>query len=415
MLRTPKAAVVLILGLTLCPFLPSVALGDEGFVALYPELKTLPAPAGLKEGLRITYYSSIANMAGGGDYFWRDDKGEWVGQNKEDKDKLYGHGDQGGQGGHGYTLVDVAALGEKAVLQITSLGLDPTSGAVIPIATQGVVGLPSSTAEYWINPKVLKDPKEMATPEVKIVKMPYKIGDRSFQSIRFQRTQGTSRQVWVFDLETGVLLHTNSCIQTQEAKFSWAGTRTTLSQSTLRDIRQLNLPWAAGEVPDWVANVKTLKYEGGYTMSQTGVGQMTLPLAAELAVTDRGKNWLRYRQTTTISSQNGVPPTVTEETRISGIAQIGGLWLPPGSIKDLAVGTVIDKDPVTGFQVSVTANAAGADGTRVVVFTETGEVYSMEWHYNGVSGMLMRIKRTEKTLIGQNVLDANLGGVNAAK
>ena len=78
--------------------------------------------------------------------------------------------------------------------------------------------------------------------------------------------------------------------------------------------------------------------------------------------------------------------------RISGIAQVGGLWIPPMGFTRLRQGQTIDTAPVTGAKITV-----AAVDDAFVTFREQAAGYSADYWYNRTSGALSHVRFVDKT------------------
>ncbi len=87
-----------------------------------------------------------------------------------------------------------------------------------------------------------------------------------------------------------------------------------------------------------------------------------------------------------------MPPIVNQYDLIAGIGQIGGLWVPPGAGRGLAVGTVLDRDPLLNTTTTITQSAG-----NVLAITETGGAHTTEWTYDTNSGILQAIRQELRT------------------
>jgi len=382
-----------------CALLPAVKAAGQGVdlpSILLPQAKTLPAPDWLKEGVRLTYYSACATIAGSTDCYWRDEKGDWVGRNKEDMGLKYSHGEAPRASGHGYTQIDVVALGDKVVLSTRSLGF--FNGAVTQLATVAYVALPGAGGEWWVNPKALQGIQPQNTKELVILPMPYKIGDKAYNTVRFQSYSKNGESGYNYDVATGILVHSHYSASSREKAFTWSGDTTSLGQNAFLGVRQLQIPWANAAPPAWIATVKHFQYEGTTTTTVAGAGSYSFPGSVAIDVTDRGKNWLLFTATSQTPGPAGLPATTNSCVLASGSAQIGALWLPPAAIPGLAVGMTIDKDPFAGSEIRVTFNGTLPNGAKAVVMKEDSAGYSNEWTYDAVSGVLQAIRQENKAL-----------------
>ncbi|MHB0939860.1 MAG: hypothetical protein ACYDCO_25810 [Armatimonadota bacterium] len=350
------------------------------FIELLPALKTLPAPPGAVEGLRLMYYSAAASVPGVHHSYKLDPDGNWV----DEKGNRYTQHDEPSESGHGYTQVDVVALGAReAVLNVTSWGLQPNGmvQAVIPISGASCVSdTPAAGGDYWLHPKALAKAPALSGRGVTIVNMPYNIGETTFQAVRFQYEKPDSRTVYVFDRETGVLLHSNSMVKNR--------IRTMLTQNTLVNLRQVHWPWAKAARPDWLAALHGLQGSGNLYVSIPGTPSMPMPMQATMEVLARGDRWVRYRQSAG-TAVPGMPSAPEVRVLASGPAQLGGLFLPPAGLAGLKDGQVLDEDPTTGTTTRVVSTGMPVDGRTAVVITEQGGAHSMSYAYDKATGMLV--------------------------
>jgi len=405
---TRLTRVLMVVGLILGPGAKAVGQGLDLPSILLPQAKTLPAPDWLKAGVRLTYYSACATVAGSPDCYWRDDRGDWVGRNKEDMGLKYSHGDAPRASGHGFTQIDVIALGDKVVLSTRSLGI--FNGTLHPLGTVAHVGAPGAGGEWWVNPKSLKDVQPKNTKELVILPMPYKIGDKAYDTIRFQGYSPNGENGWNYDLSTGILVHSHFSATSRAKAFTWGGDTTTLGQNTFLGVRQLQIPWANVAPPTWIATVKGFQYEGTQGVNLPGVGSSAFPLRAAVQVTDRGKNWLLGTLTSELAGAAGLPATASSSTLASGPAQIGGLWVPPAAIPGLAAGMTLDKDAFAGSETKVTFHGTLPNGAKAVVIKEESPGYATEWTYDAASGVLQAVRQEDKSL--NTVIQLRLTQVN---
>ena len=368
------------------------ALADENFfVTLLPELRDMPAPTWVAQGSRLTYYASAASVANSYHRYVEDEEGNWVDPTTGDH---YRREDIETAAGHGYTQVDVVALNDSiAALSIRAFGLSDLAldSSVTTLTWGGAVGIPGAGSDYWLHPDVLAQIDEVVTDDLKIVRMPYSIGDTQFSSIWLQSISDLGNYTWVYDLDSGVLLHTAGATQGPPitgpvAQGEGRDGSTFLTQSTLVNMRQPALPWATAAAPAWVDSVNHVEYDSTVTVDVTG---SPIYLAAGLTVDRRtsGTDWARYLFSRTLYSD--VAPSVTEYMeRVDGAAQVGGLWISPDALDQLSAGQELDFDPVTQASVSVSAVDATDSGFTVTIH-ESGAGEVSDLVYDGQSGLLV--------------------------
>ena len=103
-----KLALTVALGLSAMPG----ARAGSSLAELLPQLKTMGAPAWLKPGARLSFYSASATVGGSFQYFVPDEKGGWVtkdGQYWDQKDHV-------GTSGEGLIQLDAAVVGAERAL-----------------------------------------------------------------------------------------------------------------------------------------------------------------------------------------------------------------------------------------------------------------------------------------------------------
>ncbi|MCU0274124.1 MAG: hypothetical protein MUE34_12910 [Acidimicrobiales bacterium] len=382
---------------------PEAALADPNlFVDQLPALRTAGAPDWVSEGTRITYYAVAASTPNSYHQYVEDEFGEWIDPATGER---YTQEDIPGAAGHGYNQVTVASLTDAvAALSVRAFGLSDLSldSPVVTLTWSGAIGIPGAGADYWLHPDVLATVEEVVSPSLKILRMPYTIDGREFSSLWIQSLGDDANLTWVYDLDSGILLHTASAttgppIAGPVAAGEGREGNTFLTQSTLVDVRDLDLPWADGTAPSWVGTTSRLQYEGFSTVSV--LGDPSVMLGSSLAVERRssGTDWVRYRMARTTSST--VSPSVTEYLeRVEGSAMVGALFLPVEELAGLVPGQVLDQDPVTGAVVSV-VSVEPITGSFVVTIREEGPGEVSEVVYDGRSGVASTIV-TENLLLG---------------
>lgn len=374
---------------------PDAALVDPNlFVDLLPDLATAPAPDWVHQGTRLSYYAAAASVPGSYHEYVEDEDGAWVDPTTGDR---YREVDIPGAAGHGFNQVTVTALTRTvAVLSVRAYGLTDLAldSSVSTLGWGGAVGLPGAGADYWMHPAVLATVEETVTAELKVLRMPYTVGTTTYDTLWVQSIGAAGNITWVYDLATGMLVHTASATAGPPITGpvpAGAGTEgsTFLTQSTLVDVRQTTLPWAAEAPPAWLGTVDRIDYTGTVT-----VGALDAPTAvidAWLTVDrlDSGSVWGRYRFSQTLATD--VTPSVTQAIeRIDGPAQVGAIWVPPAGLAALVAGQVLDEDPVTSTTVAV----EWTDGVTVTI-DERGPREIAVLDYDVASGLLIGSTTTD--------------------
>lgn len=374
---------------------------ENPLFSIFPQIRDMPAPSWLREGMRLTYYSSAASIPEGRHLYFEDETGTWV----DGQGNRYRQEETTGTGGHGFTQVDVTAIERNSVaLSIRSLGMtgSGTQGSLSLLGFDAYTGPSGAGADWWISPQFLATIEERNEQGLRILRMPYRLGHSTYRAIRFQAENQQGRHIWVYDLDSGILLHGGGAVSGRiSGAFSQElhpGTSDMLSQSTLVNVRQITLPWMRSAPPFWPASLRSLRYEGTTTVYVPGSPAFPLPVALVAQVVGGGERWLQFRATDVLPSAPGLPPSERYSSRISGIAQATGFWLPPNGIGALRAGEQLDADPVTGISTSVGFCGTGQDGHPMVVITESCSGYSLECAYNAQNGLLSGFRLQDGTL-----------------
>jgi len=194
-------------------------------------------------------------------------------------------------------------------------------------------------------------------------------------------------------VETGILLNKSFAGTGTGSGVTWHGTSPHVShfqQFQLLEFRQLELPWSQGLLSPASLNTKILQYDGYFAYT-------TLPSARAgrqlfYQTKSSSPRWLSLKQITVTQGYEAFP---VEKNVVSGIAQIGGAFIPPLALTVLTEGQLIDYDPVTGVQVTVIFNGTSTEGYRLLGIQEAGRDFSADYYYNQ-DGILVGIQNLSK-------------------
>jgi hypothetical protein len=370
------------------------AAADNPLLLAWPQLRGYPAPFWLKEGVKITYYSSAASVPDTRYLYYRDDAGGWI----DTRGNRYRREETSGSGGHGYTEVTIAGVDSHGVaLDVRSLGITDASGPLRPIASVADVGLPGAAGDWWIHPDFLATIRDGEAEGVRILRMPYAVRGVTYKAIRLQYDRGDAKSAWVYDLATGILLYAGSAssgaLSGAFTKELGKGTQGILSQSTFAGFRELRVPWRNDPPPPWIATLRTAAFEGSQAVILPGSPVFPFAMRSDLRVTARGDRWIRYRTNDTIASVPGLPPRTSETDRVSGVGQFCGLWAPPAGLARLRAGEVLDTDPITGSRIVVAASDASS-----VTLREQGSGYTFDIRYDRATGAMTNVRLDDRTI-----------------
>jgi hypothetical protein len=385
-------------GVTPGPSAPPVqTVGDQGPSGLaLPKLAGVAAPAWAKVGLRLTYKVDTATIAGMGANWKEDPDGIW----KTEDGRRWSPGEKGGVAAQGYLQVDVIAMPTGAAVAYASFYLVPKAGATPTLSfSYPVIGQAANAGGLWVNPAELKKAKIVDKGDLKVIRMPYTIGGQARPAVWIESNVEQSRLVYVYDEESGVLLHDATAVEGKESpvmgKNEVSNTpSTTLSSGTLVAQRVVVYPWAGEDATSWSASPEPMTYKG--TTSVPTAGGAPLVLGQELAVTPQGSGpgWIRY--SCMLKTVNPLtPPTSSPSETISGLGQFGGAWLPPAALGRLTKGQQLDRDPVT--QVTVSVSSVTSD--RVMI-SATSPTQTLRWGYDKRTGKMVVIERDDQGPFG---------------
>lgn len=329
----------------------TIPSGDAArFVQLFPELTELPAPAWLAEGVRFTYAVQSANVNAATET----------------------------AAGSGYLQHTVIAVDAKSVAVMSQFYLETMDGALTPTPSLPSLALPA-VGDIWLSPVVLVNAEQVANDELVVVRHRRQDGAGKFhQTVRFQSTTEKMEEVWEFDEATGVLIFFRM-------RYGDAEEPTQLAQALLVNQRQLRLPWQGSRTPTWVKVGSKYHYTGNFTSVLDDGTTTTLPYNLTAAITQRAQRWSIAHLA---AFSNGV--SAGEQVAISGVGQLfGGLWLPAAALRTKPSRTLLDRDPVTGAEITWQRGEA-----RTVVLTEQGNAFATVMLYDGKSGMLLAYQQT---------------------
>lgn len=335
------------------------------FLTLFPALKQSPAPSWLKEGHRATYYVQGANIP-------------------QD-------GDEDGTGGAGYAQYDVVALDKNNVVSSLKLYSDQGNSIVTPLLNSAIFGVPGA-GDYWLHASALENAEDVANDELTVVHMPTTIAGEEYQAVRFQYETGGATYVWVFDAESGLLLFYRHEIGGEGAAHKQ------LADMTLVGARQLKLPWKGRSIPDWAERGLTTRYDGVSTVVIPGTDDVQFATSVETEIARAQPRWTSYKAAAYTAGQfTGV------SERVTGVAQLfDAFWLPATALSARVRRPLLDRDPITGAEVTYARTA------DVIALTETGDAYYTILHYDARTGQLIAMRQESQNGFVTNVVELEL-------
>lgn len=337
-----------------------------------PELNSAPTPVSVTEGLRLSYLVSVATVA----ETYVNTFLENAGANADPE--------LPSPSGGGITQVDVVGTTD----QWTALRVQPWlfhnfTGPLVPIfGSDECLISRAGGGDWYAHPSVLALVQPTVQERLKIVRLPLRLGNRTFDALRVQAESEAGTQVVCYDLQTGFLIYKAGAVDGPQGA--------TLSQAIFTGSRIISVPWRHSSLPTWCATLPRLQYEGTYTSVAPGPFPFSLPLSADIQITARASQWFTYDQTTTLGSLEGLPPTVATKTLVSGIPQLAGLCLPSPIPSELTAGRRLDIDEITGATTEVSYVGELRSGRPgIVIRTSVGEVAWAESAYDRDTGIAL--------------------------
>lgn len=363
--------------------------------ALVPGALAYGPPPIVHTGTRLVYFGMTASIPGSRSELVLDPQGRWVDEATGEK---WGEQEIPGASGAGFTVLRVGYL-DAQVAQLTSrlYVWDPLSHQSSYSMAWGLVSHAGCMADYWVHPTALASLADMDLPGVRILRMPYRLGEHAFDAIRIQTTTASGFDAYVFDLATGLMIFhgaraTGAPVVTPPVggQAGVGAGSTQLVSTWIVDVEDAPVPWQAHPVPDWVARVQRLTYAGTMTTVTAGT-PFQLPIDHEVTIDARGRDWLHGRTVSRMGSIQGMPPSVQTSVDSSGPATIGGLWIAPDALAQLRPGQPIERVAAVGIETSVSDTAGGR-----IVISEQGPLHRVDYAYDLATGVLDAVNITQQ-------------------
>jgi hypothetical protein len=386
---------------------------------LYPELKTAPAPTWVKPSLRLTWYSAAASIPGA--YIGslvEDEHGQW----QDPNGRSFRTEQAASASGHGYSQLDVAALHDDvAAVEFKMLMITDVQGPVRLATSSGSLTTPGACGDWWVNPLVLNKQMEAlgnGGPGVRVVRTTYQAGGKTYNAVWTNTKTDNGSISYVVDTETGLVLHIGTAAYSASSPVRFDGVsqnvggRTDLGQTTFLGMRQLQVPWSGADLPQSIANVRRLRYEGTYTTTVPSAGSISWPYAVNINVTGRGRDFLQLQKATTIQYGNGAPPQESTADAVSGSGQFTPLAIPPEHLARLRQGQELDRDPITKIALTVSFIGRDQRGNDIVALVETAGqgTQRTDYMYERTSGLLLGMSVTDPGVAGTIQVQVSLRG-----
>jgi hypothetical protein len=349
-----------------------------------------PAPDIVKPGLRLTYYLMTGSVSGSVNGWILDEDGDWV-------DKRTGRRyatERKGQASHGLIQPTVVGGdgGYVALSQPFYLFNGEDTTPIYRISLDDLVTADSG-GDLWMHPRrqgqmIQAHPwgAQNAPGGIMARAVPWRDeAGRAYQATQVVVWGEASRMTSVFDQASGLLLYLSRL--TREPPLLRDPQQTlpdSVSYATFlrfRSARQISTPWLGKPVPASLRTARVLSYQGSYTVQGQGIIPTPLAVQARLQLNRRGGDWILLGGRTVMQGV-GLP---TDFKSLDGPGALTPLAIPPDVLAGLRPGQVIDRDPQTGFVLSV----AGGEAAYVIL-RAAGPTQTISYAYERSRGLLAR-------------------------
>lgn len=367
---------------------------QSGAQAQAPAQQPAPTelPAWMQAGTRVTYYTGSATLHGVRTQLVPGDDGSWV----DSQGRRYREQDLPNSAGAGYTQYEFAqvAADRIAVNQTLYIFADTGMRNVTRAGSEAFFGDRNGLSDVWLPPTKLRALLEQGALGVR--RAPCQLDGRTFDAVVTEVRGSSGYTRYTYDLDSGLMLSFSSSstgasvVTTNGDTASRGAGATTIATAQLRSVRQLQLPWTGQRAPQWLQQGQQLTWTGSYRNSITeGTlapwridGRQTIRQAVDGGGTALFETWLDYGNG---QGQQG------RSQRAFGPGAFANFYLDPSSVGGLSAGQVLDRDPVTGWQIVF----AGSDG-RTATIQEVGTHDQQSYVYSLENGMLLRTTQQQR-------------------
>ena len=197
----------------------------------------------------------------------------------------------------------------------------------------------------------------------------------------------------MFDTETGLLIYYRHTVGDD-----FAAPRDS-SEIYLLGRRQLRLPWRATKAPSWVRKGSSIDYAGARSIFVAGSPSGQFAEGANVNVKIAQGRWSAFQITSYLAgSVSGV------SERVTGVQQLtGALWLPAEAFKANVRRPLLDRDPITGVEISLQRNADGS-----LTLHEENELFRSDSTYDRRTGKLLAARIEVQTGLAVQITELTL-------
>jgi hypothetical protein len=243
--------------------------------------------------------------------------------------------------------------------------------APVPLPGNLSFMVPAGTpGDYWCDPGKLQTIQSDPTSGILVTRQPWTLNGKDYDTIQVQQKRGDSFQDHVYDVKTGLCLHSEL---TQGGVISGTGSDMFQTKGDFLAMRDLSIPWSTENAPDWIGTFKALHYRGAVQMH----GSLpTVPsvLSIDMLAAGHGQNWLEVNSISGMQLQGMPPQPPSKAVAFYGRSQFAGLWAGPTALGKLTAGQVLDQDPLT--QMKTVVAKADDHSVQIASSNTSGEIDS---------------------------------------
>jgi len=350
------------------------------------------APAWLKPGVRLTFWSGSASIPGATTVLAPDDQGNWT----TPDGRRWSEQNNPGSGGYGYQQLTVASVNNgTAVVDAKNYLINPENQNVTLISATGYVLPVNNGGDYWMDPRQLAQMQNGPGGVVRVWRGPYKLQNQTFNVVRIITKVDTGWTQSTYDSQTGLMISTGSSTMGQgqmiagpNGTSTWGGQTNNITQGFFVNMRQVTLPWIGQQGPREVAQLRGMEFGGTYVTEIPQVPSMKCGFSMRWEIGKIDAYSVTFRQTTAIDYGNGGQPQPNVADRAGSLAN---MWIDPQILGKVQQGQVLDEDPYTKHRLSVAGVQNGS-----VIFADQSPAEQSAASYDMRTGLIngMQVKQT---------------------
>ena len=349
-------------------------------------------------GARVTWYAAAASVANSR-FAWVEEP--CTGSNWSDpkSGKCYRRTDESGEGqgtasGDGLSQLDILAVeGSNAVLQSTMYTFFRENNTLIWTPIGGAAVSAIDVDGSWVHAARLAQIAQSGLGDLTVLRGQYHLGTQTFDALSVVSGLGTSTYAsYTYDLASGLLLSANTSTGGVTSPLRAPGEGAPISNGQLTMVRFAgfrvrSLPGLTAAKPAWVTGNTQLIYQGTYNFTNPvdpSSANLTYPTEIAVQLGGGGPNWSSFSLT-----QN--TPNLGISNQAQGVTGPTGIyWYDPAALAAMSAGQVLDQDPLTGEQVTVSSVSQGAGGSPIVIIDTQLPGNFLRATYEQSSGMLVQ-------------------------